>query len=157
MIRRLAFIPFELQLKEEDIDILLEKKLTEDIDNLRYILTGAIFAYRKAIQRKCLTEIPKQIELIKDFLEENKSCIDLFYDYLLEKEGNNSIDDLCLYLNGKTTDEVYSQYQDFRLDDKNIEIQKTFTRRFKKKLPTKITLERHSLGGHSFTTYTLKK
>lgn len=52
MIRRLAFIPFEMQLKKEDIDINLEMTLKSDIDNLRYILTGAIFAYRKAIQRR---------------------------------------------------------------------------------------------------------
>ena len=52
MIRRLAFIPFEMQLKKENIDINLEMTLKSDIDNIRYILTGAIFAYRQAIKRR---------------------------------------------------------------------------------------------------------
>lgn len=156
MIRRLAFIPFEMQLKEEDIDIMLETTLKNDIDNLRYIMTGAIFAYRKALEQGHLTEIPKQKDLMNDFLEENKSCIDLFFDSLLEEEGSGDLNNLCEYLNGKTTEEIYNKYKEFRLDDKNIEIQKTFTRRFKKKLPTKIELIRHCLGGHSFTSYSLK-
>ena len=73
MIRRLAFVPFEMQLKKENIDVKLETKLLEDVDNLRYILTGAIFAYRDAVNRGYLTEIPKQKELMEDFLDENKS------------------------------------------------------------------------------------
>ncbi len=154
MTRRIAFIPFEMHLEKDKIDVKLESKLLNDIDNLRYIMTGGIFAYRDAIERNHLTEIPKQKDLINDFLDENKSCIDLFYDFLIEQNG--SLDDLCKYLDGKTTDEIYHQYGDFRQDDKNIEIQKTFTRRFKRLLPSKIELQRHSLGGHSFTTYILK-
>lgn len=59
MIRRLAFIPFEMQLKKENIDINLETTLKSDIDNLRYILTGAIFAYREAIKRRKLNRNKK--------------------------------------------------------------------------------------------------
>lgn len=154
MTRRIAFIPFEMHLEKDKIDVKLESKLLNDIDNLRYIMTGGIFAYREAIERNYLTEIPKQKDLINDFLDENKSCIDLFLDFLIEQNG--SLDALCKYLDGKTTDEIYHQYAEFRQDDKNIEIQKTFTRRFKRLLPSKIELERHSLGGHSFTTYILK-
>ncbi len=154
MIRRLAFIPFEMQLKKEDIDVKLETKLLEDVDNLRYILTGAIFAYREAVNRGCLTEIPKQKELMEDFLDENKSPIDLFFDYLVEQQG--SLDNLCKFLDGVNTSEIYQKYQEFRAGDKNIEIQKTFTRRFKRLLPSKIELVRHSVSGRSFTTYTLK-
>ena len=154
MIRRLAFVPFEMQLKKENIDVKLETKLLEDVDNLRYILTGAIFAYRDAVNRGYLTEIPKQKELMEDFLDENKSPIDLFFDYLVEQQG--SLDNLCKFLDGVNTNEIYEKYQEFRAGDKNIEIQKTFTRRFKRLLPSKIELVRHSVSGHSFTTYTLK-
>ena len=135
----------------------MESKLLADTDNLRYILTGAIFAYRKAIQRGHLTEIEKQTDLVKDFLDENQSPIDLFFEYLKQTEGNNNIDELCKYLDGKTTEEIYSKYKEFRENDKNIEIQKTFTGRFKRNLPSKIELKRHHLAGHSFTTYTLKE
>lgn len=157
MIRRLSFIPFELQLPDDKQDIKLESKLLADTDNLRYILTGAIFAYRKAIQRGHLTEIEKQTDLVKDFLDENQSPIDLFFDHLKQTEGNSSIDGLCKYLDGKTTEEIYSKYKDYRENDKNIEPQKTFTGRLKRKLPSKIELKRHHLAGHSFTTYTLKE
>lgn len=154
MTRRLAFIPFELQLSTQQQDIKLEIKLMNDIDNLRYIMTGGIFAYREAVKRNYLTEAPKQKELIDDFLDENRNPIDLFFDYLKNKEGD--LDKLCRYLDGKITDEIYNQYKEFRQDEKNIELQKTFTRRFKRLLPNKIELVRHSLSGHSFTTYTLK-
>ena len=157
MIRRLAFIPFEMQLPDNKQDIKLESKLLADTNNLRYILTGAIFAYRKAIQRGHLTEIEKQTDLVKDFLDENQSPIDLFFDHLKQTEGNSSIDGLCKYLDGKTTEEIYNKYKDYRENDKNIEPQKTFTGRFKRKLPSKIELKRHHLAGHSFTTYTLKE
>ncbi len=154
MIRRLAFIPFEMQLEQDKIDIKLEAKLLNDVDNLRYIMTGGIFAYREAIERNHLTEIEKQRELMNDFLDENKTPIDFFFDYLKKQEG--SLDNLCKYLDGKTTDEVYSTYQKYREPEKNIEVQKTFTRRFKRKLPSKIELTNITIGGASFKAYTLK-
>lgn len=39
MIRRLAFIPFELHLKEEEVDRTLFQKIKMDPENLRYIMT----------------------------------------------------------------------------------------------------------------------
>lgn len=157
MIRRLAFIPFEMQLKDEEIDIMLVEKLKSDIDNLRYIMTGGIFAYRKAVERGFLTEIPKQKDLMNDFLEENQSPIDLFYEYLLQYEGNGDKERLYRFLNGKTTDDIYGIYKKYREPETNIEIQKTFTRQFKRKLPSKIELKNICIGGVSFKSYTLKQ
>lgn len=155
MIRRLAFIPFELELPEEKQDIKLETKLKEDVDNLRYILTGGIFAYREAIKRGHLTEIKKQKELEDDFLAENQSPIDLFYNYLIQEEGQGDIERFYRWLDGKTTEEIYKRYKEYRVDEK-IESQKAFTRRFNKKLKTRIELFRKTIGGASFTSYRLK-
>lgn len=155
MIRRLSFIPFEMELPEEKQDIKLEMKLKEDIDNLRYILTGAIFAYREAIRRGHLTEIKKQKELEADFLAENKSPVDLFYDYLIQDEGQGDIEKFYRWLDGKTTEEIYKMYKNYRVNEK-IESQKAFTRRFNKKLKTKIELIRVTIGGASFSSYRLK-
>lgn len=155
MIRRLSFIPFEMELPEEKQDVKLEMKLKEDVDNLRYIMTGGIFAYRKALERNHLTEIKKQTELRDDFLDENKSPIDLFYDYLIEEEGEGDIERFYRWLDGRTTEDVYGRYKAYRIDDK-IESQKAFTRRFNKKLKTRIELTRVTIGGVSFTSYRLK-
>ena len=154
MIRRLAFIPFELQLTDEQQDINLESKLLNDTDNLRYILTGAIFAYRKAIQRNHLTEIEKQKDLINDFLDENRSPVEMFFDYLKAREGG--LDKLCIYLNEKLTEEIYNEYREYREPDKNIELQKTFTRRFRRLLPSKVIIARITVSGKTFTKYNLK-
>lgn len=155
MIRRLSFIPFEMELPEEKQDVKLEMKLKEDIDNLRYIMTGGIFAYRKALERNHLTEIKKQTELREDFLAENKSPIDLFYDYLIEEEVQGDTERFYRWLDGKTTEEIYKKYKDYRIDER-IESQKAFTRRFNKKLKTRIELVRVTIGGVSFTSYRLK-
>ena len=64
MIRRLAFIPFEMHLPPEKLDIKLERTITEDPNNLRYLMTGGIFAYREAIKKNALTESDKQKDLI---------------------------------------------------------------------------------------------
>lgn len=157
MLRRLAFIPFEMQLKKEEIDIKLESKLTENIDNLRYILTGAIFAYREAVKRGYLTEIPKQKDLINDFLEENQSPIDLFFDYLLEEEGKGELEKLYQFIDGKSTNDIYALYLEYRAPETNVESQKAFSRRFKRKLPSKIELVPKSLMGHTIKFYSLRK
>ena len=154
MLRRLSFVPFEMQLDKNDIDIKLESKLLSDIDNLRYIMTGGIFAYREAIKRGKLTEIEKQKELMNDFLDENKTPVELFFDYLKEQQG--SLDNLFEYLDGKTTDFIYDEYKKYREPTPNIEVQKTFTRRFKRLLPSKIETERCTISGASFTKYILK-
>ena len=155
MIRRLAFIPFEMELQEDKQDLKLEMKLKEDVDNLRYIMTGSIFAYRKALERNHLTEIQKQIELKNDFLDENKSPIDFFYDYLIEEEGQGDKERFYRWLDGKTTEEIYNIYKIYRVDER-LESQKAFTRRFNKKLKTRIELVRVTIGGVSFTSYRLK-
>lgn len=56
MIRRLAFIPFNMQLTDDQIDYTLYHKLTSDPDNLRYIMTGGIFAYREAMKRRTVNQ-----------------------------------------------------------------------------------------------------
>lgn len=155
MIRRLSFIPFEMELPEDKLDVKLETKLKEDVNNLRYIMTGAIFAYRKALERGKLTEIKKQIDLREDFLDENKSPIDVFYDYLIEQKGQGDIEKFYQWLDNKTTEEIYAEYKAYRIDEK-IESQKAFTRRFNKKLKTRIELIRVTMGGASFTKYRLK-
>jgi hypothetical protein len=118
-------------------------------------MTGGIFAYREALKRNHLTEIQKQYELRDDFLEENKSPIDLFYDYLIQEEGNGDTERFYRWLDGKTTEEVYEKYKKYRVDER-VESQKAFTRRFNKKLKTKIELVRVTIGGASFTSYRLK-
>ena len=92
-----------------------------------------------------------------DFLEENQSPIDLFYEYLVQEYGNGDTEQFYMWLNGRTTDEIYEKYKKYREPDQNIEIQKTFTGRFKRKLSTKIELKRGSAGGYSFTTYIFKQ
>lgn len=155
MIRRLSFIPFEMELPEEKQDVKLEMKLKEDVDNLRYIMTGGIFAYRKAIERNRLTEIKKQVELRDDFIEENKSPIDLFYDYIIDEVASGDKEKFYRWLDGRTTEEIYNRYKQYRVDEK-IESQKAFTRRFNKKLKTKIGINRVTIGGVSCTTYQMQ-
>ena len=88
-------------------------------------------------------------------MAENKSPIDLFYDYLIEEEGQGDTDRFYRWLDGKTTEEIYSQYKAYRIDEK-IESQKAFTRRFNKKLKTRIELVRVTIGGASFVSFRLK-
>lgn len=57
MLRRLAFIPFNMQLTKDQIDILLLQKIVSNVDNLRYIMSGAIFAYREAVKRRSFNRI----------------------------------------------------------------------------------------------------
>lgn len=163
MLRRLAFIPFDLQLKEEEIDrdlfnkllgtsIRIEEKDKND-NALRYIMTKAIFAYRKAYNKGTLTVIAKQKQLLSEFEEENKDSVSLFYDYLLEREGN--LDSLCKWLNNKLTEEVFAEYKQFR----GIEItetQRAFAVRFNRKLPNKIKIVRRKVSGNTFTAYELQ-
>ena len=59
MIRRLGFIPFDMQLTDDQIDIFLLDKILDDKNNLRYILSGAIYAYREAIKRRTFNKIRK--------------------------------------------------------------------------------------------------
>lgn len=153
MIRRLAFIPFNMQLKPEDIDVMLFNKIIDDVNNLRYILTGAIFAYREAVKRGHLTKLEKQTELEYDFLAENQDPIQTFYQVVLN-DNNNDVKQLARWIDGKTTDEVYSRYKKWCADVgyKPVTTQ-MFTRHFSKLLPVYITKKVLSLGGAKFNCY----
>lgn len=153
MIRRLAFIPFDMHLTPEKIDIKLERTILEDINNLRYLMTGGIFAYREAIKKNALTESEKQKDLIEGFLEENRTPIDLFFDNLLQTEYNGDIEKLCRFIDGKTTEYVYSIYKEYRYPEENIESQRAFSVRFRRKLPSYMTTFKKTIGGTSFTAY----
>lgn len=163
MLRRLAFIPFDLQLKESEIDrdlfnkllgssIKLEEKDKND-NALRYIMTKAIFAYRKAYSRGSLTVLEKQKQLLSEFEEENKDSISLYYDYLLEREGD--LDKLCKWLDGKLTEEVFDDYKQFR-GIEVAETQRSFAVRFNRKLPNKIEVIRKKVSGTLYTGYALR-
>lgn len=157
MIRRLAFIPFEMQLSPEKIDIKLERTILEDIDNLRYLMTGGIFAYREAIKKNALTESEKQKDLIEGFLEENRTPIDLFFDNLLQTEYDGDIEKLCRFIDGQTTEQVYTEYKKYRYPEEKIETQRAFSVRFRRKLPSYMTTFKKTIGGASFTAYCFSK
>ena len=156
MIRRLSFIPFDMQLSDDEIDVFLLDKILSDKDNLRYILSGAIYAYRDAVRGGRLTTIEKQEELKNDFLEENKEPISSFYDWLID--DHNGQDALCRYLDGKTTEEVYAEYKKWcENNGLRVETQRTFTTRFGKKLPAVLNKKIVKLGGQVFNVYQLQK
>ena len=162
MLRRLAFIPFDMQLKENEIDrdlfnkilgtsIKLEEKDKND-NALRYIMTKAIFAYRKAYSNGSLTVLEKQSQLLNEFEEENKDSISMFYDFLLEREGD--LNGLCKWLDGKTTEEVFINYRNFR-GVEVAETQRSFAVRFNRKLPHNIRVGRIKVSGVTATCYEL--
>lgn len=163
MLRRLAFIPFDLQLKENEIDRDLFNKLLgtsiklkdeDKNDNaLRYIMTKAIFAYRDAYKAGSLTILSKQKQLLEEFEEENKDSISLYYDYLLDREGN--LDNLCKWLDGKLTEEVFDDYKKFR-GIEIIETQRSFAVRFNRKLPSRVLIIRRKVSGNTYTAYELR-
>lgn len=146
MLRRLSFVPFDLQLKENEIDRdlinkLLGKspKLDENEKNnnaLRYIMTKGILAFREAYNRGKLTELEKQKELLNDFKEENKSVYYSFYDYLIETyEG---VKGLCEWIDGKTADEVYGAFTNYMEIEIKGMTQRKFSTNFRKLLPSNI-------------------
>ena len=162
MLRRLAFIPFDMQLQEKDIDRDLFNKLLgtsifipkeeQNTNALRYIMTKAIFAYRKAFTNGTLTLLDKQKQLLSEFEEENKDSIAMFYDFLLEREGD--LDALCKWLDKKTTYEVYMEYKEFRGIEVT-ETQRSFAVRFNRLLPNKIQIKRKKISGTTMTSYEL--
>lgn len=152
MIRRLAFIPFDMQLRDDEIDIFLLDKILADKNNLRYILSGAIYAYRDAVNAGHLTKLDKQKELTDDFIEENKEPISAFYDWIVD--DHNGLEAFVRYLDGKTTEEMYEEYKKW-CDNNQLkpDTQRTFTTRFGKKLPANITKKVMKLGGQVFNIY----
>jgi hypothetical protein len=103
-----------------------------------------------------LLEIDKQKELTKDFLEENQDPIDTFYEIKLA-EASGNVENLCRWLDGKTTEEVF---QDYRKWCESInykpEAPKSFTRRFSAKLPHYMKRKVLSLSGVKFNCYVLE-
>lgn len=162
MLRRLAFIPFDLQLKENEIDRDLFNKIIgksiklkdkDKNDNaLRYIMTKSIMAYREAYNKGSLTILEKQKQLLSEFEEENKDSIAMFYDFLLDREGD--LDSLCKWLNNKQTGEVYYEYKQFR-GIEVIETQRSFAINFNRKLPHNIVVKRKKVSGVTVTYYEL--
>ncbi len=163
MIRRLAFIPFDLELRNNQIDYDLTQKLlgkspkldiSDQNDNaLRYIMTKAIIAYREAYSRGHLTILEKQRELLKDFTEENKDSISLFYDFLLEREG--SVDGLCKWLDEKIFNDVFTEYQKFAEVDNKM-TQRKFLVGFNRKLPNRIQKKKVTIAGVTYDRYELQ-
>ena len=154
MTRRLGFIPFDMQLPENAVDRTLFSKMINDPNNLRYLMTGGIFAYRAAYKRGDLIKTDKQRDLLNDFMEENEDPVRTFYNYLIDDHG--SVEATARWLNGKTTDEVYTDYKKWC---ENSAIQreqtKTFTRQFSKLLPAYIGKKVISVGGAKFNSYIL--
>ena len=170
MLRRLAFIPFDLQLRDDEIDFdLLDKLLGKSLqlnddeknDNaLRYIMTKAIFAYRQAYTIGHLTKLQKQEDLLNDFKEENKDSIALFYDYLIAQKENQ--ENFYKWIDKKTFDEMFVEYTKYKgyddvKDFKEISKRK-FLIRFNRKLFTNhpnISKEKVSVGGVTFDLYSV--
>lgn len=164
MIRRLAFIPFKMQLEEDEIDYDLTDKLLgrslkveedEKNDNaLRYIMTKAILAYRQAYEAGHLTVLDEQTELLNEFKNENKDPVSSFYDFLLEQVGD--IKGLCKWIENRTFDEVFSKYAEFLGYDNADEIKKmkrSFLVHFNRKLPNNIKKKNETIGGATITKY----
>lgn len=154
MIRRLAFVPFEMQLDQNEMDIFLRDKILGEPGNngLRYIMTKAIMAYRAALRRGDVTRLAKQKELEEDFLEENKDKISQFLDYMIdENDGDASLN----WLDGQFSEQVYNDYYNWCTSnfDSKIETQKTFTTRFRKKLPSNWSLEPKKFEGKTYKMY----
>lgn len=152
MIRRLVFVPFEMQLKKDEMDIFLFQKLSNDVDAMRYIMTAGIKAYRKAVKAGQLTTLDKQTDLQQDFIEENKDQMTEFYEYLVDEQGGQH--DFLNWLDGKLTEDVYDEYKKWcNQFSGKVESQLTFTRRFKKKLPTNMTTKVRRVSGVVYNVY----
>lgn len=144
MVRRLSFIPFDMQLSDDEIDVFLLDKILSDQNNLRYILSGAIYAYRNAIDVGKLTTLDKQQELTEDFMEENKSMYQSFYDYLIETECG--INGLCKWIDNKIADEIYSAFTNYMGSDIKNMTQRKFSINFNKLLPSNIKTKSERVG-----------
>lgn len=162
MIRRLAFIPFNMQLLKDQIDYNLLNKLKgtyigleekdKNKDALRYIMTKAIIAYREAFKNGHLTELEEQQILVNEFKEENKDDISLFYDYLLETHGD--LKKLCEYLDGKQTNEIWDEYKQFLFPETPKVNDRQFKVHFNRLLPKNmIKIKNARLGKNVFTSY----
>lgn len=167
MLRRLAFIPFEMQLEKDRIDYDLTNKLlgksqkldeNEKNDNaLRYIMTKAIIAFRKAYNKGQLTTLEKQKELLKEFEEENQDTVLAFYKYLVDREGD--IEKFKSWINNKVYEDIAAEYAHFRgfqtMEDIKDINRRTMLTRFNKLLPSNVLRERMTLGNQNYYRYIL--
>ena len=143
-----------MQLPESAVDRTLYSKMINDPNNLRYLLTGGIMAYREAYKRGDLYKTDKQKDLLQDFMEENEDPIRTFFNSLIDDHGN--LGATCRWLNGKTTDEIYTEYKKWCENSASQPEQtKTFTRKFSKLLPAYIGKKVISVGGIKFNSYVL--
>lgn len=163
MTRRLAFIPFDLHLTDEQTDVDLYDKLINNADDMRYLMTAGIRAFRNAKKAGHLLETDKQKELKDDFVQENKDQISSFYDYIVDEYGENSIgkapiDMTMNWLEGQTTDAIYDEYKTWCEQNmlQRSESQLAFTRRFKKKLPSYMVTKVQKVGGANFSVFIKK-
>lgn len=163
MIRRLAFIPFKMELEEVDIDMTAKLlgtslKLSKDERNTnasRYIMTKAIFAYRKAYNNGHLTELQESTRLLELFKEENQDDVKSFYNFLLEREnGENGLKD---WLNKKPFYEVFEEFAKFLGYNSIAEIenmtQRAFLVNFNKLLPPDIKKKNIAKDGRTIKIY----
>lgn len=158
MIRRLRFIPFELELGVNEMDIFLKDKILGEPghNGLRYIMTKGIMAYREAVNRGDLTILPKQKELEEDFIEENKDRISQFLEYMIDEHHDDGPNGFFGWLEGQFSEQVYHDYYEWCTNQyyNNIEGAKAFNTRFKKKLPQNWTLGVQRLGDKIYRIYT---
>ena len=155
LIRRLGFIPFDMQIDDDHVDRTLYTKIISDENNLRYIMSEAIYAYRKAYQKGALTKTDKQKDLENDFIEENASPAKVYRDSKLEEFGEEEA--LTNWLDNKTTDEVYADYIKWcETSYSNPIPRKAFTAKFSKLLPANVTKKVLSLNGVKFNCYQKK-
>ena len=161
MIRRMSFIPFDMKLRQNEIDYFLYDKISGDEDAMRYIMTTGIRGFRNAVKAGHLTDTERQTDLIEDYKEENKDQVVSFYEYMLDEKGYNTLgrtneDYLCKWLgDGVTTDEVYRLYTEWckaNLDNR-VKPQREFTRKFKQLLPARMFVKKQRIAGLVMNVY----
>lgn len=159
MTRRILFVPFDLQLTLEQMDIDLEDKLIANENDMRYLLTAGIKAFRNAKKVGHLLETDKQKELTEDFIQENKDQVSSFYEYIEHKEGENTIglserEVFCKWIDGRTTEEIYGLYKEWCSEfSLNVDSQLKFTRRFKRIIPTMLSTKVMKISGKNFSVF----
>ena len=102
-----------------------------------------------------LTKLDVQRSLVQDFVEENQDPINVYYDNLIQQQGN--IPAVCRWLDGRTTEEVYTDYKKWATDlEIRFEPNKTFIRRFSRLLPSCMKKQIISIGAAKYNTFTIQ-
>ena len=79
-----------------------------------------------------------------NFMEENKSMYQSFYDYLIETECG--INGLCKWIDNKIADEIYSAFTNYMGSDIKNMTQRKFSINFNKLLPSNIRTKSERVG-----------